>query len=61
MHPPLSEEQKKILSDIKLEISESVSEQYFMKLTEQKSSVIGIKYSVDFDRYNENLFLSLPI
>ncbi|EHY4070858.1 toxin B, partial [Escherichia coli] len=25
MHPPLSEEQKKILSDIKLEISESVS------------------------------------
>ncbi|EIR9272783.1 toxin B, partial [Escherichia coli] len=23
MHPPLSEEQKKILSDIKLEISES--------------------------------------
>ncbi|EES6414942.1 toxin B, partial [Escherichia coli] len=49
MRPPLSEEQKKILNDIKLEISKSVSEQYFMKLTEQKSSVIGIKYSVDFD------------
>ncbi|EOL1142661.1 toxin B, partial [Escherichia coli] len=61
LRPPLSEEQKKILNDIKLEISKSVSEQYFMKLTEQKSSVIGIKYSVDFDRYNENLFLSLPI
>ncbi|EII7652341.1 toxin B, partial [Escherichia coli] len=30
MRPPLSEEQKKILNDIKLEISKSVSEQYFM-------------------------------
>ncbi|EFM6153829.1 toxin B, partial [Escherichia coli] len=33
LRPPLSEEQKKILNDIKLEISKSVSEQYFMKLT----------------------------
>ena len=61
LRPPLSEEQKKILSDIKLEINESASEQYFMKLTEQKSSVIGIKYSIDLDKYNDSLFLSLPI
>lgn len=39
---PYQKNRKKILSDIKLEISESVSEQYFMKLTEQNHQLLAL-------------------